>query len=132
MILSSLNTLYDRLADDPDYEIAKPGYSPQNISFRIVLKADGTLFDIQDARIKDEKGKLRSEKQLVPGEAKPPGQGINPGFLWDNAAYLLAYKTPEKNLAKFLKDSKRAIGCFEALRDQYLAFGCSGLPQCHA
>lgn len=122
MILSSLNTLYDRLADDPDYEIAKPGYSPQNISFRIVLKADGTLFDIQDARIKDEKGKLRSEKQLVPGEAKPPGQGINPGFLWDNAAYLLAYKTPEKNLAKFLKDSKRAIGCFEALRDQYLAF----------
>ncbi|MBT8037168.1 MAG: type I-C CRISPR-associated protein Cas8c/Csd1 [Verrucomicrobiae bacterium] len=121
MILNSLNELYTRLADDPEYEIAKPGYSPQNISFRVVLKPDGTLFAIQDARIKDEKGKLRAVKQLVMGEAKPSGAGINPGFLWDNASYLLAYKTPEKNLAKFQKDSKRALMCFEKLREEYLS-----------
>lgn len=120
MILNALNDLYSRLVEDPDYEVAKPGYSPQNISFRVVLKPDGTLFAIQDARIPDEKGKLRADKQLVLGEAKPSGSGINPGFLWDNSSYLLGYKSPEKNLAKFKKDSTRALKAFKAFRDKHL------------
>jgi CRISPR-associated protein Csd1 len=59
MILNALNDLYSRLVEDPDYGVASPGYSPQNISFRIVLKPDGSLFAIQDARLPDDKGKLR-------------------------------------------------------------------------
>lgn len=113
MILNSLNTLYDRLADDPDYEIAKPGYSPQNISFRVVLRPDGTLFAIQDARIKDEKGKFRSDKQIVIGEAKPTGAGINPGFLWDNMAYMLGYKKDDPK-------PERTEKSFQAFRDAHL------------
>ena len=60
MILQSLNELYSRLAADPAYEIAPPGFSPQKISFRIVLKPDGSLFGIEDARTPDEKGKLQN------------------------------------------------------------------------
>ena len=40
MILQSLNELYNRLSEDPAYEIAPPGFSPQKISFRNVIKHD--------------------------------------------------------------------------------------------
>ena len=55
MILQSLNELYTRLADDAAYEIAPPGFSPQKISLRLVIKLDGTLVDPQDARLPDKK-----------------------------------------------------------------------------
>jgi len=96
MILQSLNQLYDRLADDPAYELARPGFSPQKISFRIVLNPDGVLFKIEDARVKNEKGKLVTALMEVPGEAKPPGAGINPCFLWDNQTYLLGRQPGDK------------------------------------
>lgn len=96
MILRSLNDLYTRLAEDSAYEIAPPGFSPQKISLRIVIKTDGSLVDLQDARTPDEKGKLQNTVLLVPGEAKPPGAGINPCFLWDNQTYLLGRQPEDK------------------------------------
>jgi len=113
MILQSLNDLYARLADDPAYEIAPPGFSPQKISFRIALKPDGCLFAIEDARTPDEKGKLQNTVMLVPGEAKPPGAGINPGLLWDNQTYLLGRQPEDKPEGFGLKR-------FEALRQRHL------------
>jgi CRISPR-associated protein Csd1 len=96
MILQSLNELYTRLSEDSSYEIAPPGFSPQKISLRIVIKLDGSLVDLQDARTPDEKGKLQNTVLLVPGEAKPPGAGINPCFLWDNQTYLLGRQPEDK------------------------------------
>jgi CRISPR-associated protein Csd1 len=95
MILQALNDLYERLADDASYELPRPGYSTQKVSFCVVLKLDGTLVDIQDARItRTETTKAGKEKTtqfsrpvLVPGQAKPPGQGLNPCLLWDNSGY---------------------------------------------
>lgn len=113
MILQALNELYDRLAADPAYEIARPGFSPQKISFRIVIKPDGTLVAFEDARIPDSKGKLRNSVLLVPGAAKPPGSGINPGFLWDNQTYLLG-RQPEDKPSGF-GDLR-----FQALRNRHL------------
>jgi CRISPR-associated protein Csd1 len=114
MILHSLYKLYDRLADDPAYEIAKPGYSPQKVSFRVVLKADGTLFAIQDARIKNDKGKPIADPQLVLGQAKSAGPGFNPGLLWDNTTYMLGYKLDDPK-------PERTVKSFEAFRDKHLA-----------
>lgn len=113
MILQALNELYDRLAADPSYEIARPGFSPQKISFRIIIKPDGTLVAFEDARIPDSKGKLRNAIMLVPGEAKPSGAGINPGFLWDNQTYLLGLQ-PEDKPSGFGELR------FEALRKRHL------------
>jgi CRISPR-associated protein Csd1 len=96
MILQSLNDLYTRLAEDPAYEIAPPGFSPQKIAFRIRIRPDGSLVQIEDARTPDEKGKLQNNVMLVPGEAKPPGAGINPGLLWDNQTYLLGRQPEDK------------------------------------
>ncbi len=121
MILQSLNELYTRLAEDPAYEIAPPGFSPQKIGFRIVLKPDGTLFSIEDARQPDEKGKLQNVVMLVPGEGKPSGSGLNPCTLWDNTAYLLGYKKPDKDEKKAAKEAARAIESFEAARKHHIA-----------
>jgi CRISPR-associated protein Csd1 len=96
MILQSLHALYDRLKDDPDYRIAPPGYSLQKISFKVVLRLDGSLFDIQDARIPSN-GHLRAQQLIVPGDTKPSGAGINPGVLWDTTSYMLGFKPDDDN-----------------------------------
>ncbi len=121
MILQSLNELYSRLAADPDYEIAPPGFSPQKIGFRIVIKVDGTLFDIQDARTPDENGKMQNIVMLVPGESKPSGSGLNPCTLWDNSAYLLGYKKPDKDPQKAEKEAARALETFAECTKHHLA-----------
>lgn len=113
MILQSLHELYGRLADDSSYEIAPPGFSPQKISFEVILNRDGS-FDIQDYRKPDPKGKLQNDVVLVPGEAKPPGSGINPCFLWDNQTYLLGRQPADK--AEGFGSSR-----FEAFREKHLA-----------
>ncbi len=113
MILQSLNDLYSRLAADPDYEIAPPGFSPQKISFRIVLNLDGELFAIEDARTPNDKGKIMTTPMLVPGEAKPSGSGINPCLLWDNQTYLLG-RQPEGKRDGFGQER------FDAFRDKHL------------
>lgn len=113
MILQSLNQLYDRLTTDPDYEIAPDGYSTQKIAFVVVLHPDGRLHAIED--IREEKGNKRLPRLLlVPGQAKPPGSGLNPCFLWDNAFYLLGYTEDAEKQERAL----RACGAF---RDRHLA-----------
>ena len=46
MILQSLYELYDRLRNDAKYDVAPPGYSLQKIAFRVVLKPNGGLHNI--------------------------------------------------------------------------------------
>jgi CRISPR-associated protein Csd1 len=114
MILQTLNDLYTRLANDTEYEIAPPGFSPQKISFRVILKADGTLFNIEDGRSPNTDGKLLTTVMLVPGEAKPSGAGVNPCFLWDNQTYLLG-RQPDEKKDGFGRER------FEAFRDLHLS-----------
>lgn len=113
MILNSLADLYDRLAGDPSYEVSRAGYSPQKIGFKIILKPDGSLFDIQDARQAQEKGKPIALTEEVLGEAKPSGAGINPCFLWDKSAYILGF-TPDD------EKPERTEKSFQAFRDKHL------------
>ena len=88
MILQALNDLYTRLAEDPAYGIAPPGFSPQKISFRIVIRPDGSLVAIEDARDKGAKGRSISRRLEVPLHEKRTS-GIKPQFLCDKPEYLL-------------------------------------------
>ena len=113
MILQSLYQLYDRLAEDPAYEIAPPGYSTQKIAFAVVLHPDGRLYEIQDLR--EEKGKRRVPRQmLVPGQSKASGSGLNPCFLWDNPFYIFGFTDDEDK-------RERAIKACQAFRYRHLA-----------
>ena len=108
MILQALNDLYERLADDASYELPRPGYSTQKVSFCVVLKPDGTLVDIQDARItRNETTKAGKEKTtqfarpvLCFGQSKPSGSGLTPCLLWDNSSYMLGYKKDDEKPAR--------------------------------
>lgn len=111
MILRELDSLYGRLKDDPSYRIALMGFSLQKISFKVVLKPDGSLFAIQDARQQIER-RLVPTQIMVPGGTKPPGQGINPCFLWDNTKYMLGFTMGE--------DQKRTLKSFEAFRQRHV------------
>lgn len=129
MILQALNKLYERLEGDPSYDLPTPGHSVQRVSFCVVLNQDGSLHAVQDARETvteiTKTGQTRTKHfarpLLVPGDSKPPGQGINPCTLWDNSAYLLGYKKPDKDPDKTAKEQARAILTFEASRSHHLA-----------
>ncbi|MGD9548793.1 MAG: type I-C CRISPR-associated protein Cas8c/Csd1 [Candidatus Krumholzibacteriia bacterium] len=110
MILKELDKLYDRLKIDPDYRIARMGFSLQKISFKVVLKPDGNLFAIQDMRISRGK-KMVPTQVMVPGGTKPPGQGINPCFLWDNTKYMLGFTQGD--------DLNRTLKSFAAFRERH-------------
>jgi len=112
MILHALYELYGRLAKESAYQIAPPGYSPQKISFKVVLHPDGKLHEIQDARVQQDK-KLRPDLRLMPGKGKPSGSGINPCFLWDNSGYMLGFKPDDPK-------PERSLKTFEAFKDKHL------------
>ena len=141
MILQSLYALFNRLSEDPANGLPKPGYSTQNITFRIVLRPDGSLVEIQDARQEEiqigkngrEKKTLRPLSLLVPGQAKPSGSGLNPCFLWDNTGYLLGYKPedpkPERTQAAFEAFKTRHLELESALHDESFSAVCRFLEK---
>jgi len=129
MIIPSLVRLYDQLVEAGDDSVAPRGYSRQLISFRVVLNKNGTLHDIEPVVVqtareikKKVKGQVvtetkydeRPKPMLVPGQAKPSGSGLNPCFLWDNAAYMLGFKAEDPK-------PERTKEAFKAFRDRHLA-----------
>ncbi len=126
MILKELDELYKRLVASGE-SVPRRGWSLQKTGYRIVLRPDGTLVRMEDAReavTEVKKAKKASQKEdttvtrlvppqkMVPGGAHPPGPGISPGFLWDNPAYLLGCVQ--------VKD--RALEYFTALKKKHLEF----------
>lgn len=105
MILQALNELYSRLADDPAYEIAPPGFSPQKVSFRVVLKPDGSVFSVEDARVDG-----NTINPQVPQPEKRTS-GVKAQFLCDKREYVFGAG------AEDLKPD-----CFEAFKSKHLAW----------
>ncbi len=119
MIIPELVRLYDRLAAEGDQTLAPDGYSRQKISFKVVLKPDGGLHGLEPVQVSIPSGRGGAPKSqpvamLVPGQAKASGSGLNPGFLWDNAAYLLGFKADDEK-------PERTRKAFDAFRDRHLA-----------
>jgi CRISPR-associated protein Csd1 len=119
MILQRLAEHYDRIvaSKNDNAQLAPPGFSRQKISFCVVLEPDGRLNSFQSLQEKVV-SKLVAHFMNVPGQGKPPGQGLNPCFLWDNAAYMLGWNSdlaPDK--------TARAEQAFEAFRKKHLELG---------
>ena len=113
MILQSLNELYSRLAADPAYEIAPPGFSPQKISFRLVINPDGSFFGIEDARVKNARGKFEPLRLETPLHEKRTS-GVKAQFLCDKQEYILGRQ---------LEGKREGSGaeCFEAFKNVHLS-----------
>ncbi len=112
MILAALNDYYARLRGDPDSGIPEPGYSPEKVSYAIVLNIKGEIVAVDD--IQDTSGKNPVPRRvLVP--QKPPGgtSNILPKFLWGNASYVLGVsaksKRSEQENAAFKEFQKKIL-----------------------
>jgi CRISPR-associated protein Csd1 len=130
MILQALNSYYERLENDPNVDIAPFGFSRQKIAFCITLNRDGSLHSIDD--IRDSNGTKRWPKSMIVcGNAKSPGAGINPGFLWDNPAYMLGYKPddpkPQRTRESFDAFVKRHLDAQNEINDPEFSAVCQFL-----
>lgn len=112
MILAALNDYYQRLLEDADSGVSRPGYSQEKISFAIVLDASGSVVDVLDLRGKDGK-KLRPAFVSVPQPEKRT-VGIKSNFLWDKTSYVLGVSATSKR-------SDREHAAFVALHLDALA-----------
>ena len=119
MILQRLAEHYDRLVAAGEEGLPTLGSSRQNVSFCIVLNADGTLHDFQEMR-RQEGRQMRPMRMIVPGQSKPPGSGLTPCFLWDSSEYLLGFSldpAKEARAPKAFAEFRKAHLEREALLD---------------
>lgn len=93
MILQSLYNYYQILLNDPDVEIAEPGYSAANVGFALNLSPEGELLDIIPLPSKIFDGKktrdVNYQRMIVPEQVKRSGSNPKPNFLWDNSTFVL-------------------------------------------
>jgi CRISPR-associated protein Csd1 len=118
MILQSLNDLYTRLAEDPTYEIAPPGFSPQKVSYRIVLKPDGSLFAVEDARIDGSPFNLQ-----IPQPEKRTS-AVKSQFLCDKREYVLGMGASGLRLDCFEEFKKKHHGWEKEINSPTYAVLC--------
>jgi len=90
MILTSLNSYYQRLTETGGRGVAPEGFARQGVSFAFQLSEEGELLDVQDLRETAPKGKkLLPASMLLPSLGEAKGSGIKPSFLWGNPGYVL-------------------------------------------
>ncbi|AEJ20057.1 type I-C CRISPR-associated protein Cas8c/Csd1 [Gracilinema caldarium] len=112
MILQALYNYYKILLDDPEVEIAAPGYSAANVSFALNLSSNGDLLDIIPLTTKSPDGKKeRNFRRMIVPEQVKKSSGIVANFLCDTVPYVLGISEKEA------KDPKYAEKRFEAFRD---------------
>jgi CRISPR-associated protein Csd1 len=109
MILEALNDYYQRLLQQDADGVALPGYSPEKISYEIVLSADGDVVQVND--IRDNSSKKPQPKMLSAPKPAKRTVGIKSNFLWDKTSYVLGVSAV----------SKRAQKEHEAFRELHLA-----------
>ena len=107
MILQALTKYYDILSNDPESDIAPPGYSAIGISFALNISAKGELLDVFPLFEQVQRGKKMEDKprrMIVPEQVKR-AVNISANCLWDNCVYVLGIsdkeaKDPEYNIKR--------------------------------
>lgn len=91
MILQALTRYYDILSNDPESDIAPPGYSSTGVSFALNISEQGKLLDVFPLFEQVQRGKKVEDKprrMIVPEQVKKTS-GISANFLCENGAYIL-------------------------------------------
>ena len=113
-VLAALKGCYDRLAEDADNSIASHGYSPEKISFALILSQRGEPLAFQDLRV--ESGK-RLLPRILPVPKDPRitrTSAVTANLLWDKTAYSLGItREPKERTA-------RERECFKTLHAELL------------
>ncbi len=94
MILQALHRYYQRLIERGAAGIAPYGYSPEKISYEILLAPDGSLVQVNDLR--DTGGKKPHPRLLEVPQPEKRTAGIKSNFLWDKTSYVLGVSAARK------------------------------------
>ena len=98
MILQALVRYYQRMVEREAKGIAGYGYSPEKISYEIVLAPDGTVLAVND--IRDTTGKKAQPRVLDVPQPEKRTVGIKSNFLWDKTSYVLGVSATSKRTDK--------------------------------
>lgn len=116
MILQALTRYYQRLttqqAEGKSEGIAPYGYSPEKVSYAILLAPDGEVVDVDN--IRDTSGKKPQPRMLDVPQPEKRTVGIKSNFLWDKTSYVLGVSATSKRADKEHE-------AFKALHEEALA-----------
>lgn len=110
MILQALYRYYDILCDDPSIEIARFGYSVENIGFALNITPDGKVSDVFPLFEQVQRGKKIEERPLrmiVPARVVRAAN-VASNFLWDNATYVLGFSERDNAYSRQRLEAFRA------------------------
>lgn len=97
MILEALTHQYQRLIERGERGLSPYGYSPEKISYAIVLSAEGDPVDVQS--LLDTSGKKPVPRRMaVPQLARTAD--VRAGFLWDKSAYVMGVSATSKRVER--------------------------------
>ncbi|WP_251865839.1 type I-C CRISPR-associated protein Cas8c/Csd1 [Achromobacter sp. Marseille-Q4962] len=112
MILQALVDYYQRLLERRTEGLASFGYSPEKISYEILLSADGGVVQVND--IRDNTGKKPQPRLMNVPQPEKRTVGIKSNFLWDKTSYVLGISATSKRA-----DKEHAA--FKSLHQEHLA-----------
>lgn len=112
MILQALVAYYQRLLERREEGLAPFGYSPEKISYEILLAADGRVVQVND--IRDTTGKKPQPRLMNVPQPEKRTVGVKSNFLWDKTSYVLGVSATSKRADK-------EHGAFKALHREHLA-----------
>src|SRR3546814_14079365 len=101
MILQSLTRYYQHLLEQPDSNLAPYGYSPEKISYEILLALDGSITAVQPTL--DTSGKKPQPRRITVPQPETRTAGLRPNFLWDKTSSVLG-------VSATLTSDKRRVG----------------------
>lgn len=105
MILQALSRYYQRLIERQVEDVAPFGYSPEKISFEILLALDGSVVQIND--IRDTSGNNPQPRMLNVPQPEKRTVGIKSNFLWDKTSYVLGVSQTSKRSDKEHEEFRR-------------------------
>lgn len=112
MILQALVRYYRRLVERKTEGVAPYGYSPEKISYAILLSPEGDVVQVRDVR--DTTGKKSHPQMMNVPQPEKRTVGIKSNFLWDKSSYVLGVSASSKRA-----DKEHAA--FKALHEEALA-----------
>ncbi len=112
MILQALATYYQRLLTRGEEGLSPFGYSPEKISYEILLAPDGRVVQVND--IRDTSGKKPLPRMMNVPQPEKRTVGIKSNFLWDKTSYVLSASATSKR-------ANKEHEAFKALHQQSLA-----------
>ncbi|WP_026434161.1 type I-C CRISPR-associated protein Cas8c/Csd1 [Paracidovorax oryzae] len=132
MILQALATYYQRLLARGEEGLSPFGYSPEKISYEILLAPDGRVVDVND--IRDTSGKKPAPRVMNVPQPEKRTVGIKSNFLWDKTSYVLGASATSKRAdqehAKFKElHQENLVGTDDAGLKAFLAFLSTWSPE---